>query len=253
MKLSDRILSFSTMLNMQNELNCIMRSPGWADNNSPDRLSIHNYQTQVLVEHIEMITESGVDFKWWKHCDINSFDRYNVNLEAIDILHFALSMHWLTTCDIDGSNDTSAYDQKFVGSDVSKLDNTPASEKMFNGNVLNQQIFVYVINAFMNYQNMIPESTREQQAELLHGVICHFFSALELDAPYISALYRAKYELNKFRMSDGYKNGTYVKVVDGLEDNQRLKPIVDAFVADQTKTLDWVASEVRKKFFQSNI
>lgn len=255
MKLSDRILNVSTMMNIQNELNCIMRSKGWADNNSPDRLSVEDYQTQISVELVELITESGVDFKWWKHCDVESFDSYNSNLEAIDILHFALSAAWLSGCNTDGSFDTSIFRESFVGYDVAGHEGFKVTTdmKLLNGNKLNKRAFQTYMVAFGSYQNMDPNATPLQQSQICVRLIQSFMAAMCLRSDYISALYRAKYELNKFRMSDGYKNGTYVKVQDGLEDNQRLKPIVEKFVEDQTLSLDWVAAETRKQFFQSNL
>jgi dimeric dUTPase (all-alpha-NTP-PPase superfamily) len=56
--------------------------------------------------------------------------------------------------------------------------------------------------------------------------ILHFWvsmcTVLGMDANEVFELYAKKNKLNHERQSGGYKDGTYQKVVDGVEDNERL-------------------------------
>lgn len=53
----------------------------------------------------------------------------------------------------------------------------------------------------------------------------HFWVSMctvaDMDAQEVFDLYFKKNELNHKRQNEGYKDGTYSKVVDGVEDNQR--------------------------------
>jgi dUTP pyrophosphatase len=83
--------------------------------------------------------------------------------------------------------------------------------------------------------------------------IIQMVSSVGLSSLEISAIYTAKMTLNQIRQSNGYKDGTYVKVEDGVEDNQKLKSLVEDFIADETMTLNKLTKNVRNRFFQSKV
>ena len=58
-----------------------------------------------------------------------------------------------------------------------------------------------------------------------------------MNAEEVSAIYVVKSQLNFFRQKNGYADGTYVKVRDGMEDNARLKYFVDMFLQNGTMSI----------------
>ena len=78
----------ATMLDMQNDINSKI-DPDWKDKERP-------WDRAIWVEAAEMMDHIG--YKWWKHQGI---DIYQVQLELVDIWHFALSMYLEAGVDVN--------------------------------------------------------------------------------------------------------------------------------------------------------
>jgi|TARA_A100000164_G_scaffold358975_1_gene371142 dimeric dUTPase (all-alpha-NTP-PPase superfamily) len=156
--------------------------PQWSEQN-------FEWYRAVWIECAELMDHQG--YKWWKRQDP---DLEQVQLEVIDIWHFGMSAlfaHYDNVTDIADAI-LSAW-----------------------STIENQQLTVH-------------QATEELAAWcLMHKSFSasHFWQllvAVELDFEQLFVAYVGKNVLNFFRQDNGYKDGSYVKLWDGKEDNQHL-------------------------------
>ena len=156
--------------------------PQWSQQN-------FEWYRAVWIECAELMDHQG--YKWWKKQDP---DLEQVQLEVIDIWHFGMSAlftHYDNVTDIADAI-LSAW-----------------------STIENQQLTVH-------------QATEELAAWcLMHKSFSasHFWQllvAVELDFEQLFVAYVGKNVLNFFRQDNGYKDGSYVKLWDGKEDNQHL-------------------------------
>ncbi len=146
----------------------------------------------AMVESIEMLEHFG--FKWWKK---QVPDMAQVQLELVDIWHFMLS-HYL-----EQSDSLESLADLLSPSELHKSDSDDlrALIDTFVGELASKQHF----NTDVFY-NMLS------------------VTGLTFDDLYLQ--YIGKNTLNRFRQHNGYKDGSYVKIWDGLEDNEVLFQIL---------------------------
>jgi dimeric dUTPase (all-alpha-NTP-PPase superfamily) len=147
----------------------------------------------AMVESIEMLEHFG--FKWWKK---QTPDMAQVQLELVDIWHFMLS-HYLeqsdsleSLADLLSPSEIHKSDSDDLRALIDTFVGELASKKHFNTDV---------------FYNMLS------------------VTGLTFDDLYLQ--YLGKNTLNRFRQHNGYKDGSYVKIWDGLEDNEVLFQILE--------------------------
>jgi len=211
--MSKRYLTLKEMAEIQDILN------EHTIKNWRTELNSNDFKTAMFDEFGELL--NSANFKWWKHSDAPA-DIWNLKIEAIDILHFALSVY-ICENTINSSADL-----------VLGMYNTEHAY-MLNDNKIDR-------NVFINKTCEVLTSTNPSSIDDL-------FDSLGLLAEEIAAIYTAKSELNFIRQDEGYKNGTYVKVVDGVEDNVRLESTVQKFLTDSNMSLCDLRTLVRDSFY----
>lgn len=175
------------MLRLQDEMNSVVNED-WIERN-------HEWYRAIWVECAEMLDHYG--WKWWKKQDP---DMEQVQLELVDIWHFGLSLLIQKNLDHEEAADIVQNMMKY--SFAPSEDEPRVVLERFASSVLNTHDF---------------------------DVLGFFILADSMDLSF-DELYRqyvAKNVLNIFRQNHGYKNGTYVKVWDGKEDNEHLVAIMD--------------------------
>lgn len=160
----------------------------------------------IWIECGEMLDHYG--WKWWKQQDP---DREQVILELVDIFHFGLSskMDGVKTFDEIAVEMTSELLEPDFREDFR------ASLELLAAKAVGEKYFD--VKAFSACMKQIELTTDE----LFRG-------------------YVGKNVLNFFRQDHGYKEGTYIKVWHGKEDNEHLVEVVaelDATSADFKKKL----------------
>ena len=148
-----------------------------------------NFSLASDVEMVEAIEHYG--WKWWKHqeCDINQ-----VKMELVDIWHFLLS-----------------------GIIVEKMDPERVKDALEEGfQNLNDYDFIRKATMFLKYHTFV------RKIQVLAGCM----DSIDMNFAELRSLYLGKAILNKFRWRNGYNDGTYIKVWDGLEDNEYLTSIL---------------------------
>ncbi|GAC10490.1 dUTP diphosphatase [Paraglaciecola chathamensis] len=188
----------NTMLTLQDGMNRKV-NPQWLSAN-------YAYLRAAMIESVEGIEHHG--WKWWKaqHKDLPQ-----LQMELVDIWHFALSSIIIQfEGDIEQSSSTIAQqlasntssvtfdgkDYDFTRLDI--LDNLQLMAGLCAANRFDVPLFIKIV----------------EQAEM---------NADELYRQYVG-----KNVLNFFRQDNGYKEGSYLKLWNGREDNEHLVEVLNA-------------------------
>ncbi|WP_371188298.1 dUTP diphosphatase [Thalassotalea maritima] len=199
--LSIAIKQIKQMLTMQDAMNTRV-SETWRANN-------YEWYRAIWVECAEMLDHHG--WKWWKHqeCDVAQ-----VQLELVDIFHFGLALRLMQVTDVNVIAEELANDLISSDKAASYSDFKLALEDLASAAVTNKAFDAHSFAACMRLMNMDLEDLFRQ--------------------------YVGKNTLNFFRQDHGYKDGSYIKVWHGKEDNEVLAELVS--------TLDTNSDD-----FQSNV
>ena len=188
----------NTMLTLQDGMNRKV-NPQWLSAN-------YAYLRAAMIESVEGIEHHG--WKWWKaqHKDLPQ-----LQMELVDIWHFALSSIIIQfEGDIEQSSSTIAQqlasntssvtfdgkDYDFTRLDI--LDNLQLMAGLCAANRFDVPLFIKIV----------------EQAEM---------NADERYRQYVG-----KNVLNFFRQDNGYKEGSYLKLWNGREDNEHLVEVLNA-------------------------
>lgn len=182
-----------TMLELQDAMNSKV-NPEW-------RSQGNEWYRAIWVECAELMDHYG--WKWWKS---QQPDLEQVELELIDIWHFGISIALEKAQTHDYSELAAQLEQELV---FEKTDSD----------------FRAAIEAFA----LKTLSTKRFDVK-------GFASLMTLSGLSFEGLFRsyvAKNVLNIFRQDNGYKEGSYIKVWQGKEDNEHLMEILSMMQTDQ--------------------
>jgi len=204
----DKILQ---MLELQQQLNDATNGLGW-ENGTTKNGKIIDWKRCTYLECAELI--ESYPWKHWKNIDARP-DYANIKIETVDIWHFIMSQ---------GLED---YKMGELGS-IETLANNINSLKVF------ETFSGEVTEHFKDYYEQIAVveelmrilfcggSTEKLMAAFIDVAMQ---SGLNLDTLY--TLYIGKNILNQFRQDHGYKEGTYIKIWNGKEDNVTMQNILE--------------------------
>lgn len=161
------------------------------------QLSPLDLTAAITVEVGELLEHLG--YKWWGKPKVSY---QQAKLEVVDIWHFLLS----------GLYPDSRNDFSEILEDISK---EPLKSKF----EFNKQLAISKTLDFIKEYNSRSYLFFYKFGELLE--------ALNITFEELYRLYIGKSSLNLFRWSHGYKEDTYIKVWDGLEDNEHLTKILE--------------------------
>jgi dimeric dUTPase (all-alpha-NTP-PPase superfamily) len=174
--------------------------------NADWRLAKSEWYRAIWTECAEMLEHYG--WKWWKH---QQPDLGQVRLELVDIFHFAMSDYLLREADNPAVVDRIINE---LANPTSETDIPCAIETMAQSTIANQSMS---FSAFANVMQLI-----------------------DMDFDQLYCLYIGKNVLNFFRQDHGYKDGTYIKVWNGLEDNEHLTELLNGLDSDSADFKDCV-------------
>jgi dimeric dUTPase (all-alpha-NTP-PPase superfamily) len=167
----------------------------------------YEWYRAIWVECAEMLDHHG--WKWWKHQEI---DIAQVQLELVDIFHFGLSLRLMTGESVEQiSRELARELHQGTGEDdfkiaLENLASSAVSHKAFNAKSL-----------------------------------ADCMSLMNMDLDELFRQYVGKNTLNFFRQDHGYKDGSYIKIWHGEEDNEVLANLVN--------TLDASADDFQKQLY----
>ncbi len=166
--------------------------------NSDWRSAGYPWYRAIWTECAEMLDHYG--WKWWKH---QKPDMEQVHLEIVDIWHFALS-------DLLIRHDSMEDAMEAALAGLSR----PAGGDDFRESI----------------EQMAQETIRTQSADItLFGAM---MGLGEMDFDHLFKTYVGKNVLNFFRQDHGYKEGSYIKIWSGREDNEHLAEILSELDQD---------------------
>lgn len=191
-----------TMLSYQDALNDVF-DPQW-------RVNRNAYMRAAAVETAEMTDHYG--YKWWKK---PSVDFAQVQLEVVDIMHFYLS-------------------------EISRVENDVVLAPLLLQKLWEEKERVIHFDG-KNYD--LDKISVLEKADLAMGLACSKRISFELYRDLMkhagltfSILYRqyaGKNVLNLFRQKNGDKQGTYIKIWSGREDNVYLSELMEDWKEDE--------------------
>jgi len=167
----------------------------------------YEWYRAIWVECAEMLDHHG--WKWWKHQEI---DVPQVQLELVDIFHFGLSLRLMTGASVE---DITAELAQELTQQTDENDFKIALENLASAAVSNKSFDAIALADCMRLMDM--------------------------DLNELFRQYVGKNTLNFFRQDHGYKEGTYIKIWNGEEDNEVL--------ADLVTTLDASAADFQKQLY----
>lgn len=169
----------------------------------------YEWYRAIWVECAEMLDHYG--WKWWKHQEV---DVPQVQLELVDIFHFGLSLRLMTGASIDA------------------IANELADELTATSNESDFKIALETLAS-------AAVTNKAFDAEALANCM----QLMDMDLNELFRQYVGKNTLNFFRQDHGYKEGTYIKVWNGLEDNEVLANVVNE--------LDIAAEDFQQQVYQA--
>jgi len=198
------------MLLLQQKLNDATNGEGWEKGLTKNN-KIIDWKRCTYLECAELI--ESYPWKHWKNIDAEP-DYENIKIEAVDIWHFIMSQ---------GLED---YKIKNLGSieDLAKQIGNLPNFKAFQAEIVPTQKNYYEQIEVVEYlmKTLFCEDETEELMQAFIDVAIQ--SGLNLDALY--KLYVGKNILNQFRQDHGYKEGTYIKIWNGQEDNVTMQSIL---------------------------
>ena len=168
----------------------------------------------IWTECAEMLDHYG--WKWWKH---QAPDLDQVRLELVDIFHFAMSDYLL------GQSDNDAVADKIIdelGNVGEQNDIRVAIENMAQSTIANQSMHFADFASVMNL--------------------------IDMDFDHLYRMYVGKNVLNFFRQDHGYKEGSYIKVWQGREDNEHLAELLEQLDSEAAGFKDDVYSGLQQRY-----
>ena len=166
----------------------------------------YEWYRAIWVECAEMLDHHG--WKWWKH---QAIDVAQVQLELVDIFHFGLSLRLMTGENVDN-----------IAKELAQELTQQTDESDFK----------------IALENLASAAVTDQAFDAVALADC--MRLMDMDLNELFRQYVGKNTLNFFRQDHGYKEGTYIKIWHGEEDNEVLAKLVNSLdigAADFQQTL----------------
>lgn len=203
----DKIL---LMLQLQAQLNDATNGDKWIKGVTKNGKTI-NWKRCIYMECAEII--DSFSWKHWKSINQEP-DWENLQIEVVDVWHFIMSLA------IENYSQTMKGLVEDLAIDISNMDSFVKIQS-HNTHFDTQNNIIATVEDIM-LQSLIKEDFN------LEALIKDFFDLVSMSGLDLETLYRlyvGKNILNQFRQDNGYKEGTYIKVWDGEEDNVVMKRI----------------------------
>ncbi|MCD4668253.1 MAG: dUTP diphosphatase [Sulfurimonas sp.] len=203
----DKIL---LMLQLQTQLNDATNGEAWVKGITKNGKVI-NWKRWIYMECAEMV--DSFSWKHWKSINKEP-DWDNLQIEVIDVWHFIISLA------IENYSQNLKGGIEDLAINISQLDSFNTIDK-------ETKVFDTQDNVISKVENIMLLSLSK---EILNteDLITEFFDLVVMSGLNLETLYRlyvGKNILNQFRQDNGYKDGSYIKVWDGEEDNVVMKRV----------------------------
>jgi len=203
----DKIL---LMLQLQAQLNEATNGEEWTKGLTKNGKTI-NWKRCIYMECAEMV--DSFSWKHWKSINKEP-DWDNLQIEVIDVWHFIMSLA------IENYSQNLRGGIEDIAINISQLES-------FSTIDLDSSNFDTQNNVIDKVENIIRLSVSKNELQI-DEMIAEFFDLVIMSGLNLETLYRlyvGKNILNQFRQDNGYKDGSYIKVWNGDEDNIVMKRV----------------------------
>jgi len=185
-----------------------------------------DFYRAIWLESAEAV--ESLPWKWWKKVEPN-WD--NVNIEIVDIWHFILSLVLKENVEMD--NFYKGLNEDFKDSNIDGYLANKYFEFKYTENLDKSHLIIFLFERVAEY------ALREDIKSVLFwfGVLVKNSITFEK----LFNLYIGKNLLNHLRQELGYKDGSYKKVINGMEDNEYLMKLLE-----ETKDIKLIEEKLRK-------
>ena len=201
-----------TMLALQQQLNDSTNGTGWEKGLTKNGKQI-DWRRCIYLEAAELV--ESYPWKHWKNIDASP-DYENIKIEAVDIWHFVMSeaLRLYTVGEKGTIEDLAMAISQEEGYMQFKEGRHPVYQNYYEEI---ETVEDFMRSLFCN-----------EPVEILISKFFHVaaLSGLTLDTLY--QLYIGKNILNSFRQDHGYKEGSYIKLWEGREDNVIMQEVLEA-------------------------
>jgi dimeric dUTPase (all-alpha-NTP-PPase superfamily) len=197
----DKIL---LMLQLQAQLNDSTNGENWTKGVTKNAKEI-NWKRCIYMESAEMI--DSFSWKHWKNI-AQEPDWANMQIEVVDVWHFIMSLA------IEDYSRNMKGMIEDIALDISQLPNFSSIDTPNSTFETQSEVISLVEDIMLNVLKKEGFDIKELVEQFFKLVV---MSGLNLETLY--KLYVGKNILNQFRQDNGYKEGTYIKIWDGDEDN----------------------------------
>ena len=227
----DKIL---LMLQLQMQLNDATNGDKWTKGVTKNGKTI-NWKRCIYMECAEMV--DSFSWKHWKSINQDP-DWDNLQIEVVDVWHFIMSLA------IENYDETMKGGIEDLAINISNLE---SFSEIDTTNI----VFSSDVDVIEKVESLMRISLSNDELNL-EKLISDFFDLTIMSGLNLEALYRlyvGKNILNQFRQDNGYKDGSYIKIWDGDEDNVVMKRIWE-----EHKSLkpDELYKELAKAYFSLN-
>lgn len=198
------------MLQLQNQLNDATNGEDWTKGVTKNGKTI-NWERCIYMECAEMVDSFG--WKHWKSIDVKP-DWQNHQIEVVDVWHFIMSLA------------IEEYEKNLKGGIEDIAMDISALESLSNIQTDSVQ-FASQEDVIEKVENLIRIAVSKDELDI-GALVSEFFDLVSMSGLNLDTLYRlyvGKNILNQFRQDHGYKEGSYIKVWNGDEDNVVMKRI----------------------------
>lgn len=194
------------MIELQTGLNVSTNGDGWVNGITKNGKKI-NWQRCIYMECAEMIDSFA--WKHWKSIDKEA-DWANLQIEVVDVWHFIISL----------IIEQQGYQKEAMAKEMTLMPSFEVLLSQVEGFAAQDEIMLKIEEIMLLVlQNRPAKVLTEAFFDLVH------MSNLNLDSLY--KLYVGKNILNQFRQDHGYKDGSYVKIWSGVEDNVVMQKLLE--------------------------
>jgi len=199
------------MLKLQQELNDATNGVNWEKGITKNGKKI-DWRRCIYLEAAELV--ESYPWKHWKNIDASP-DYANIKIEIVDIWHFIMS----ETLRIYKIDNLGAIED--IATMVGNMDGFEDFQQSQKSETLNAYSEIELV------EEMIKTLFCNKDINALIISFLTMSSKLNLKLPELYELYIGKNILNKFRQNNGYKEGSYIKVWSGEEDNIVMQRILE--------------------------
>jgi hypothetical protein len=224
----DKIL---LMLQLQAQLNDATNGEEWTKGTTKNG-KIINWKRCIYMECAEMV--DSFSWKHWKSINKEP-DWDNLQIEVVDVWHFIISLA------IENYAQNMKGGIEDLAINISQLESFSTIDTQSSKFASQDEVIAKVENIIL-----LAVSKDELELETLIGEFFDLVLMSGLDLETLYRLYVGKNILNQFRQDNGYKDGSYVKIWAGEEDNVVMKRIWED---DSNIKPDTLYKELTKIYF----